>query len=418
MVVKQDATCPDCQRVVNLTILGRFRKHGPADNSCAQSGELAPGRELPCKEPRTTNQKSSDAPASVSPVTPTSDLDSRTTQETPTSPTTSEQPSPPIITVGKGIDGYEPKEDLAKLQLTAYQEQYVTAIADTGSVICDDCGQARPALNLVHQCPADPPGYDQPDALRKVPVMTPDSQLALEMAAMLKEIFYQYNNRVGRSAQTHLGPSEIGSPCDRRLVMRMLGLPAVNPGGDKWAAFVGTCVHAGLAEMFDWADAGRGRFVTEMRVHFPNQVVPKGTLDVLDRTLFMVDDHKVLGRYSGDKLRASGPTHMYRVQLHVYAMGARMRGEKVERVALIVWPRERSSLDDLYVWTEPYDPEIARTALARINRLRTSVEQSQEAGVDPLEVAAATAFDDDCRYCEYHQEDAKNLKYGGCNGRS
>jgi hypothetical protein len=242
-------------------------------------------------------------------------------------------------------------------------------------------------------------------------------EFELQIATMLKEIFYQYTNRSRRSQQTTLGPSQVGTPCDRRLVMHLLGAPHVNPGGDNWASFRGTQVHNGLEGMFKWADAGQGRFATEQRLQFPSKFVPRGTADLIDRTLFMVDDHKVMGQWSLDKLRTSGPSPLYRTQLHVYGMGARQRGERIERVALIAWPGDKSNLDDLYVWSEPYDPSIARAALERVDQLQAWTEQMAGQGKSVQEIAAGAKISEDCRFCPYHMPDAKDLSNGACNGR-
>lgn len=262
-------------------------------------------------------------------------------------------------------------------------------------------------------------GYEQPGHVsRAVSNPLPMGTLGEQIAATFKEIFYQYTNRTGRSAQQHLGPSEIGTPCDRRLVMQLLGMAHVNPGNDNWASFKGTAIHAALAEMFDWADAGQGRFVTEMSLDFPSILVPHGTSDLLDRTLFCLDDHKVQGIWSQDKLKSKGPSETYRVQLHVYAYGARLRGEKIDNVALISWPMEKPTLDDLYVWTEAYEPQTARAALQRVDDLKQRIDEGHAAGIAPLEMARESAIAEDCRFCPFHMSGAKDLTKGACNGRT
>jgi len=266
--------------------------------------------------------------------------------------------------------------------------------------------------------PEAPSEYDQPAKLnRAVVAARPMDEVELQLATMFREIFYQYTNRSRRSQQTTLGPSQVGTSCDRRLVMHFLGAPKVNPGGDGWAAWVGTQIHSGLEQMLKWADAGKGRFAVEQRLKFPSELVPYGTADVIDRTLFMVDDHKAMGQWAADKLRTSGPSTLYRTQLHVYGMGARQRGERIERVALISWPRDKSDLSDLYVWSEPYNPQIARDAFERVERLNGWAQQQRADGLSPQQIAAAANIADDCKFCPYYMRDAKDLSNGGCNGR-
>lgn len=261
--------------------------------------------------------------------------------------------------------------------------------------------------------------FVQPSGNRR-PTQQPQemTELGKEVAARIKETFYAYTNRMERSQQATMGPSEIGSPCDRRIAMSLMRVPPVNPGGDNWSSFVGTCVHEGLARMFLWANAGSGRYAVEMPLSFPSVHVPHGTGDLLDRTLCMFLDHKAMGRWSLDKLRSSGPSTVYRVQVHTYAYGARLAGEEVDHVAIVGWPRQGSSLDDLYVWTEPYDPAVARDALARVRRIAEQVNHQRDHVDSTAEIAATFPIDNsDCRFCPYHKPGAPDLKGGGCNGR-
>jgi hypothetical protein len=255
------------------------------------------------------------------------------------------------------------------------------------------------------------------------------------IAARLKELFYAYDNRRSadnRSAQATMGPSEMGTPCDRRLALSLMRMPPVNPGGDGWAAFVGTCIHAGLEQLFLWADAGTGRFATEQRLEFDHAIVPKGTADLIDRTLLMILDHKCQGRWSRNKLKTQGPSPTYKVQAHVYAHGARKRGEKIEKIAIVSWPRDEATLEDLYVHVEDYNPAIAKRAFERVDKIGAEVEakraelhDSYPVTVEPsealeLEIGARVAggFDvaDDCRFCPFYLPNARDITRG-CNGK-
>src|SRR5690606_24831800 len=197
-------------------------------------------------------------------------------------------------------------------------------------------------------------------------------------------------------------------------------------GGAGWAAFVGTAIHASLEQMFLWAKAGTGRFAVEQRLAFGNKYVPKGTADLIDRTLFMLADHTCQGRWSRNKLKSQGPSQTYRVQAHVYAYGARQRGERIDHVAIISWPRDEATLDDLYVWTEPYNPQIVKDAFARVDKIGDELEAKQE-GVrkqyptaTDLQVKALVGQDynvaDDCRFCPFYLPNARSVTQG-CNGK-
>jgi hypothetical protein len=248
------------------------------------------------------------------------------------------------------------------------------------------------------------------------PTEQPMTALGEQIAARLKETFYAYTHTRGRSVQATLGPSEIGTPCDRRLAMSLLRVPKVNPGMDGWAAFVGTCIHAGLQDMFEWANAGSGRYACELPLRFPSGNVPTGTGDLLDRVLCLFVDHKSMGRWSRKKLKTKGPGPQYRVQVHVYGHGARLMGEKVEHVAIVGWPRDEATLDDLYVWTEPYSDELARLALERVDAIAEKIERLRPQG-SPIEISALFPIDSsDCRFCPWHKPGATSLE-GGCNGK-
>lgn len=245
------------------------------------------------------------------------------------------------------------------------------------------------------------------------------SEKAKEIASRLKEIFYAYTNRNtsdNRTAQTTLGPSEIGTPCDRRLAMSLMGVEPVNPGGDGWPAFVGTCTHDGLDKMFQWASARTGRFVTEMRVQLPSEYVPKGTADLLDRVFMVIIDHKIQGEYALRKMREEGPPDHYRVQAHTYALGAVLAGERVKDVAIVSWPRAGSSLDQMYVWTEPFDRKLAEDAIRRVEGIARDAFSKGQGPYSKLEVAKTFPTGDDCRYCPFHLKSDKNMERG-CPGK-
>lgn len=330
----------------------------------------------------------------------------------------SEPGDPPSVTVSPGILRSPTASDVSTSELSAEPDAPATlpGVAD----YVEQLAEAAPTLFRA------PTGSSKYPAKAKGPVI-PMTPKGLEIAARVKEMFHQYSNRQDRSQQATMGPSEIGSPCDRRIAMSLLRLPPVNPGGDGWAAFIGTCTHVGLAEMFMWADAGSGRYSTEERLTFPSEHVPGGTTDLIDRQLWYVGDHKVMGTYSLDKLKTEGPSEGYRVQGHTYGMGARLRGYPIEDVVIIGWPRERSSLDALYVWTEPYNPDLAREAIDRVDRIAATVDDSPailygEAETDELEAKELTAYrfpidNSDCNYCPWFVKGAPRSEGGLCNGR-
>lgn len=255
--------------------------------------------------------------------------------------------------------------------------------------------------------------------------LSPDAR---DLATRIKETFYAYSNRRtkdNRSAQTTLGPSEIGTPCDRRLALTVMGVPPVNPGGDGWAAFVGTCTHGGMESVYRWADAGTGRYAVEIRLTFGSVLVPYGTSDLLDRKEGDIVDWKVMGEYSLKKFKAEGPSDTYRIQAHTYGYGAEQAGEKVRRVNIVGLPRAGSSLDSMHVWSEPYDRDVAKQAIARVEAIYARTQQlavetgalAEDSTADLLrrgrEFDTATPYE--CRFCPFYLKgDKEGVR--GCSG--
>lgn len=285
-----------------------------------------------------------------------------------------------------------------------------------------DAPETSPFLDLLKKEIGDPgtviefvrPGDPTPLPSQR-PDVIPMTELGLQVAARFKEMFYAYSNRLDRSVQEHLGPSEVGHPCDRRIAMRLMRIPFVNPGGDNWASFIGTCTHVGLAEMLEWADANQGRFAVEVPLTFPSKHVPKGTSDALDRVLCLVEDHKVQGTYAAVKLRTKGPSETYRIQGHVYGLGQKLKGEKITDIAIVSWPRDKGNLDDLYVWTEPFDVKLARAALKRVDDIAKAT--SRTADREALEIAREFPIDtsESCSYCPFYAKNDKEMTRG-CPG--
>lgn len=249
---------------------------------------------------------------------------------------------------------------------------------------------------------------------------TGNNAFSNDLSVSIREIFYAYDKRDSndnRSAQRHLGPSEIGTPCDRRLAMSLLGIPPVNPGGDGFAAWLGTQGHRGMADIYTWADGRSGRFAVETPLHFPSKLVPRGTGDLLDRKLRAFVDWKFMGTWSLKALRTSGPKPTYRVQIHTYAYGAVQRGEKVDQVAIVGMPRQGASLDEMFVWSEPYDQLVAVEALMRVEKIGKRVASGV---ADPIEsdeeIVKSMGTAADCTYCPFHLPGSSDLGHA-CNGK-
>jgi hypothetical protein len=410
-------TCPVCDADnIGATLAGKLRFHKTNGERCDGSGRAV--TQLPPEGPEcndTPQEPVSSATCSRTsdtgdppPETPLHTTDTRTTETTadnsPDEPNGEPTPARTVETL-PGVDNYaENLGDLAAQQLDAYRAKVNERVSPFD--------QPLPPPPVEQ-----PPLFDQPSQAGRAPKVWAETQpmtpLGQEIAHRLKEMFHAYSNRMERNQQPTMGPSEIGTPCDRRIALSLMRYPTVNPGGDNWASFVGTCMHAGLEEMFMWADAGSGRYAPEVKLTFPSKHVPTGTTDLVDRVLLCVVDHKGMGQWSLDKLKSQGPSRTYRVQAHTYAYGATMRGERVKHVAIVGWPRDKGSLDDLYVWTEEYDPDLARAALKRVDTIadRVLVEGGEH-------IAYELPMDNtDCRFCPFYMKGAARSEGGVCNGR-
>ena len=177
-----------------------------------------------------------------------------------------------------------------------------------------------------------------------------------------------------RSQQTRIGPSEIGTPCDRKIGYKLLGYP--EPARVNWKAQIGTWGHAGLEQVF-FEDNQRGipslgseRWLTENRVSVG--VIPHlgyeltGSCDLYDRATGTVIDHKFVGPTQLKAYRSNGPGAQYRVQAHTYGYGWELAGYPVTHVAISFLARQ-GELEDRFFWHEPFDALVAQEALSRLS---------------------------------------------------
>jgi hypothetical protein len=223
-----------------------------------------------------------------------------------------------------------------------------------------------------------------------------------------------------RTLQKRIGPSEVGHPCPRRLAYKVMGAPEFNPHqGVAWKPFIGTCVHTGIEQVFirdnrRWsAEVGPGyeRWACETRVDVGdiNGAVIDGSCDLYDRITASVVDWKVVGPAMLKHYKADGPGPQYRSQAHLYGRGWRRAGHPVDTVMIVFLPRNEE-LHHTYVWHEPYDEQVAVTALQRLEAI-TAAAGALGAGV--LEqLPTADAY---CYRCPYYKAHSTDLRHG-CPG--
>lgn len=255
-----------------------------------------------------------------------------------------------------------------------------------------------------------------------------------QMATLIKE----YSAKAPRSVQKHLGPSELGSPCDRQVTGKMAGnsaAPRTNNVSDPWASIMGTAGHAYVEDMYKWDNQRRietgtyPRWIPETRVtpdpvrlpdgsFIPGADSHPGTADLYDAENRALVDHKFLGDTSRAKLIAKGPKRVYYVQLLLYRRGYQYLGLPVDRIVLLAWPRTKSSLDELYVWThvpDDADEKLVDQVLEDTRR-RQELAELVKAGQLSLMDVPATPSADDCMFCPFFRPQAAYDSKWGCPG--
>lgn len=229
-------------------------------------------------------------------------------------------------------------------------------------------------------------------------------------ALTLQRVAKDYAARAPRSLQRHLGPSELGAPCDRQIVGKLVGEPPTNHVTDPWPSIVGTAVHAWLADAFTWHNGQLSvpRWLAE------HAVTPldghRGTADLYDAEEQAVVDHKILGKSAHEKLQYGGPSIRYRVQLLLYAHGYRRLGLPVRRVALAAWPRTGSSLSGLYVWDEMITPatDVLLAQVAEDTERRKALAAQVAAGTLLLTDISTAPEDTECYFCPFYRPQARD----------
>lgn len=223
-----------------------------------------------------------------------------------------------------------------------------------------------------------------------------------------------------RSQQKTIGPSELGTPCSRRLGYKLSGVEEVNQRGTPWKPTVGTAVHSWLEEAVILANAkdpvrenGHTRWLVEHRVNVGevNGQPVIGSCDLYDQVTRTVLDWKIVGVTSLRRYRSKGPGQQYRTQAHLYGRGCIRRGLLVDHVAIFFLP-QNGELADGYFWTEPYDEQMALDALLRADSAISLINTLGAGAVAVL--PTADAF---CDYCPWFLPASTELKEA-CPGHS
>jgi hypothetical protein len=248
-------------------------------------------------------------------------------------------------------------------------------------------------------------------------IRPPQEGTAGEIASMVMATVKHAASHAPRSLQAAPGPSQIGTPCTRRLGYHILDWePKPNSDTDPWTATIGTSVHAWMAETFaQWngqlGEPGGEQWLIEHRIRLPGGIT--GSCDLYDRWHGRVIDWKITSPANIAKYRKNGPGPQYRAQIHLYGLGMQLAGEHPRDVAICFLPRG-GRIDGLHVWSEPYDHRVAVGALKRYQAVRQFL-YTADPERHPERWAWLATADAYCTYCPFHLPGSADLSQG-CPG--
>jgi hypothetical protein len=223
---------------------------------------------------------------------------------------------------------------------------------------------------------------------------SPDDNLLQD----LKSLIHQQSDAHPRSQQKTLGPSEIGTPCARRLAASLLQFDQINPDGDPLPSWLGTAGHARLEDAVALDNERTpGRWLSERRVTVREGL--SGTCDLYDTRTNTVIDFKFVGTTKAADYRKNGPSPEYKVQAHCYGRGYRNEGFPVERVGIWFLPRA-GFLSRSWIWTEEYSDQVVDDVLAKLDNIMVLINDLQIED-NPSLLAVVPKTPHGCMYCPW-----------------
>lgn len=245
--------------------------------------------------------------------------------------------------------------------------------------------------------------------------------LADQLKRELTEMIIWADRNSARSLQAEPGPSELGTPCDRRIAYRLAQVPAVNLHWDRLPAIIGTAMHRWLEDGVQrWSKAhGSTGWGTEKRVAVDEFI--SGNSDLFHYYNGVVIDWKTASADIMKKVKEDLSLHKpeYIIQIMLYGLGYEKAGLTVTDVALVFIPRA-GRLRDMYVWTVPYDRTIAEFALSRMYRIAQEIVDLDVINNQHRFEQIQAVGGNHCGFCPWFNPD-KVLETGadqrGCPGR-
>ncbi|MGN6657179.1 MAG: hypothetical protein ACTHJ9_17800 [Rhodanobacter sp.] len=182
-----------------------------------------------------------------------------------------------------------------------------------------------------------------------------------------------------RDLQVKVGPSIIGHSCffcvGYEVARKYFDLPA-RGASFGYAAWLGTMAHEWLEHHLDLPTPTlREHRVKVFDIEGYGTIT--GSVDLVLPELKMISDFKFPGEYSYDKLRMARaknpecwlPSNQYRYQQQLYAFALNQAGIEIDVCTILFFPRHLNNIDSVLAFEEPYTPEMAYLAKARLEAI-------------------------------------------------
>lgn len=271
-----------------------------------------------------------------------------------------------------------------------------TPRADQGGRCRGGCGEPLNAALI-----------DRPADLSGLHTGCDEPALPPSTLADVRDALTRYEASRPRSTQTTLGPSELGTPCDRQIALKLAGVTR-HERGLPWAPMCGTAVHGLMEDVLRAENArlGRERWVIEQKVQLDDELSGHG--DAYDTDHALVVDWKYTGTTARRKAsRRTVPnaelvSMEYRTQAHLYGLGHRNAGRPVSFVRLVLLARSHDYAESVE-WTEDYREDIALSALTRFYNIRDRVTNCDGATHPERLIEIAAAPGEACKWCPFQR---------------
>jgi len=179
-----------------------------------------------------------------------------------------------------------------------------------------------------------------------------------------------------RTLQKAIGPSSLGSECDRCLIEELAGL-AEPEDIAAWLPTLGVALGEWLEGVVikHLMTTGSDRYIPEGRVTvgYVGGVEIGGNTDVFDTWTGTVIDYKLIGTTTLRKMHKQGASTTYKRQVQVYGKGWEDAGFVVKSVAVWGLPRNGFTIGSGYVHQEPYDRATAEATIARADMFARAI---------------------------------------------